>query len=119
MMGLSVGIYDEDSPPRKTKTRLKPTAVQVDVLEAELEDVLERFYLHDPARLSMPMFSRWSPIGRDWRLTAPELEDLAAELRRVLPSAEPGSDTARMLQKLLAMAERALAEGLVMCVSPD
>lgn len=118
-MGLSVGIYDEGGPPRKTKTRTRPTSVQVDALEPELEDVLERFYVHDPARQTMPVLSRWSPIGRDWRLTAPDLEDLAAELRRVLPGAEPGSDTERMLEKLLEMAERALAEGLVMDVDPD
>lgn len=118
-MGLSAGIYDEDVPPRKTKTRTKPTAVLVDHLDWELENELEHFYNDDPARLAMPLFSRWSPIGRGWRLTAGDLEDLVAEFRRVLPGAEPGSGPARMLEKLLAMAERALAEGLVMCVSPD
>lgn len=118
-MGLSVSISNPHGGQHKTKTRTRPMSVQVDSLDTSMEDTLGHFIYRDPVRHTMPMFSRWSPIGRGWRHGASDIEALVIEFERALVSAEPGSHTARLFEKLLSMARRALAEDLVMDVNPD
>ncbi|MBC3761822.1 hypothetical protein ACUN7V_17125 [Quadrisphaera oryzae] len=83
------------------------------------EEELTHFLAFHPVASELPMLSRWDPAGRPWCQTPDEIEWIAAEVQRALLQIEPGSQTGEMLEQLLGLARRAMAENLLMEVAPD
>ncbi|MEH3075559.1 MAG: hypothetical protein PGN11_02600 [Quadrisphaera sp.] len=118
-MGLTVVTYDEGPGPRRNKAKKNPPAREVDVMDYEYEDLLERFTGSDVCQRLMPMVSRWTPWGRDWNHSTAEIESIVPEFERALTAVDAGSETSKMLEQLLAMSRRAVAEHLCMAVIRD
>ncbi|MBC3763450.1 hypothetical protein ACUN7V_20185 [Quadrisphaera oryzae] len=128
-MGVAIALYeDQPSQPHPNSLKRKKRLTRAEIRDknrqpgavAHLDDeeTLSRF-VADANTHGQPMLSRWTPFGRSWYHPPEEVAVIAVEVARALAVAEPGSDTARMLEDLLGLARRAVAEGLYMAVLPD
>lgn len=129
-MGVAV-VISEGEPtgprPNSEKRRRRATRTEIRNRNQAPSRIVDRLddeeamshFLADPNRHGQPLLSRWAPFGRCWAIAPDDVAAIAIEVGRALLDAEPGSDEALMLEQLLGLARRAVAEDLVMGVYPD
>jgi hypothetical protein len=91
----------------------------VEMLEAEYEEVVTDFLSRSDDVERLSILSQWDPIGRPCYLRGGELDLLVKELDGLIVGPEKGSGLKEALDRIAAMARRAMTGNLILVVLPD